>query len=137
MKSVLLPEFQEYLRSKSLVNEKYIQFYAHWASQFLVFSTSNNNLSHDLRVRKFTDHLESNAKIADWQIKQADNAVRLYVHHFLDSRGLTSQAPLPQNAGGNLTIPKLLEDMRQALRIKHYAYRTELAYLEGAEKFIR
>ncbi len=52
MKSIVLPEFQEYLRSKSPVNEKYIQFYSHWASKFVVFSISNGNLSHDLRGRR-------------------------------------------------------------------------------------
>ncbi len=50
MKHIILPEFQEYLRSKSLVNEKYISFYAHWASKFLTFSNGNRNLSHELAV---------------------------------------------------------------------------------------
>ena len=36
MRKIVLPEFQEYLRAKSLVNEKYISFYAHWASKFFV-----------------------------------------------------------------------------------------------------
>ena len=67
MKSDVLPEFQEYLRSKSLVNEKYIAFYAHWASKFLAFSKSNDNFSHEVRVLKFTDYLKSNDNIADWQ----------------------------------------------------------------------
>jgi hypothetical protein len=31
MKNNVLPEFQDYLRSKSLVNQKYILFYAHCA----------------------------------------------------------------------------------------------------------
>jgi hypothetical protein len=29
----------------------------------------------------------------------------------------------------------MLGDMREALRIKHYAYRTEIAYLDWVEKF--
>ncbi len=49
MKSFVLTEFQEYLRSKGPVNEKYIQFYSHWASKFFVLSMSNENLSHNLR----------------------------------------------------------------------------------------
>ncbi len=31
MRKIVLPEFQEYLRSKSFVSEKYIPYYAHWA----------------------------------------------------------------------------------------------------------
>jgi hypothetical protein len=56
MKNIVLPKFQEYLRSKSLINEKYIPYYAHWARKFLAFSKSINNLSHEVRVQKFIDY---------------------------------------------------------------------------------
>jgi hypothetical protein len=32
--------------------------------------------------------------------------------------------------------PKLLDRMRQALRVKHYAYRTEQAYVQWVKRFI-
>ena len=32
---------------------------------------------------------------------------------------------------------KLLEQVRQALRVKHYAYRTELCYLRWIEQYVR
>ncbi len=32
---------------------------------------------------------------------------------------------------------KLLEQVRQALRVKHYAYRTEQCYLRWIEQYIR
>ena len=134
MKSDVLPEFQEYLRSKSLVNEKHIAFYAHWASKFQAFSKSNNNFSHEVRVLKFTDYLKSNDNIADWQVRQADNAIQLYVQNFRDNRELGPHT-FQQQTSGPAAISKIIEDMRQALRIKHYAYRTELAYLECVEKF--
>jgi hypothetical protein len=69
-----LSDFQEYLRSKSLVQEKYIPFYVHWARKFLTISISNRDINHDLLVQKFINYLKSDEKIADWQIRQADNA---------------------------------------------------------------
>jgi len=33
--------------------------------------------------------------------------------------------------------PKLLDQMRDALRLKHYSYRTEQTYLAWAERYIR
>ncbi len=33
MQNELLPEYQKYLHAKSLVQEKYITYYAHWASE--------------------------------------------------------------------------------------------------------
>ncbi|HMN15152.1 MAG TPA: phage integrase N-terminal SAM-like domain-containing protein, partial [Bellilinea sp.] len=32
--------------------------------------------------------------------------------------------------------PKLLDRMREALRVRHYSYRTEQAYLDWARRFI-
>jgi hypothetical protein len=37
MNNELLPEYQKYLRVKSLVEEKYIIDYAYWARKFLAF----------------------------------------------------------------------------------------------------
>ncbi|GBD95238.1 MAG TPA: hypothetical protein ENG83_00345 [Nitrospirae bacterium] len=71
MKNKVLPEFQEYLRTKSVFHEKYIRFYAHWASKFLSFSKSNGHLSYVLQVQKFLDFLKTQKNINDWQVKQA------------------------------------------------------------------
>ncbi len=51
MENQLLPEFQEFLRSRRLVNKKYIHFYAYWASKFLSFSNKNMGLNYELQVR--------------------------------------------------------------------------------------
>ena len=37
MKKKILPEFQNYLRSKSLCLEKHITFYAHWARKIISY----------------------------------------------------------------------------------------------------
>jgi hypothetical protein len=135
MKKITLPEFQEYLRTKSLVKEKYIPFYANWASKFLTFTGNEGNLSYDLQVQKFLDLLKGQENIADWQVKQAEDAIQLYVNQFIDGSESQSCSIPSENKEGPSTIFKMLGDMREALRIKHYAYRTEIAYLDWAEKF--
>jgi hypothetical protein len=126
VKKLTLPEFQEYLRTKSLVNVKYIPFYANWASKFLTFSKNEGNLSHDLQVQKFLDLLKGQENIADWQVKQAGDAIQLYVNQFMDGSESRSCSIPSENKECPSTISKMLSDMREALRIKHYAYRTEL-----------
>lgn len=134
MRKITLPEYQDYLRSKSLVTEKYIPFYAHWASKFLAFSKDDSHLSRDLQVQKFFNYLRTQKDIAEWQVKQADNAVTLYVNQFLDRdespHTSVSQETKPLPAGS-----EIIEQMREALRIKHYAYDTEIVYLDWARKF--
>ncbi|MEN8264096.1 MAG: integron integrase [Nitrospirota bacterium] len=133
MKKNVLAEFQEYLRSNNLVQEKYIPFYAHWASKFLVFTTNNSKLNHDLQVQKFTNHLTSHEKVADWQVNQANNAITLYVHQFKNRHEGSSSSVKKIEACAS--VSNLIDELRQAIRIKHYAYRTERKYIERIKDF--
>jgi len=134
MRDRILPEFQDFLLSRSLVPAKNAPFYAYWVSKFLTFSNNNQDLGPDLRVQKFLTLLKSQKKIADWQIKQADQALRLYIHRFLDGKTSVLSPNLPQKE--LLNVSKILSGMRQAIRIKHYSYSTERSYLEWAKRFI-
>ena len=107
----------------------------YWASKFLAFSNDKANLSHDLQIREFLNHLSSQKNISDWQIKQADDAIRLYFNHFLN--GNRSLYPnQPQKEKNPSDISQILCEMREAIRIKHYSYRTEQTYLDWAKRFI-
>jgi len=130
----ILPEFQDFLVSRSLIPAKNAPFYAHWVSKFFAFSNRNQDLSSNLKVQKFLNQLKSQKKTADWQIKQAEEALRLYFHHFLNGKTSVLSPDGPQKR--SLDVSKVLGDMRQALRIKHYSYRTERSYLEWAERLI-
>lgn len=103
-------------------------------SRFLAFSNKNHDLEPDLRVEKFLNQLRSQKKIADWQVRQADEALRLYIHHFLDGKISVLSPNVPQERFPD--ISKILGEIREAIRIKHYSYRTERSYLEWAERFI-
>jgi integron integrase len=135
MRNKVLPEFQNYLRSNCLVSQKYIPYYVNWASKFLVFSRSKDDLSHELQVQQFLDHLKGELHIADWQVRQAENAIQLYTERFLDrSKAPPCQLHNFEKSSSSLFSP-VMEKMRQALRIKHYAYRTERAYLDWIQEF--
>jgi integron integrase len=129
-----LPQFQDFLLSRSLVPAKNVPFYAHWVSKFLAFSNRYQDLGSDLRVHEFLNQLKAQKKIADWQVTQAEEALRLYIQHFLNGKTSVLSPNLPQERG--LDVSRIPGDMRQALRIKHYSYRTERSYLEWAERFM-
>jgi integron integrase len=113
---------------------KNVPFYAHWVSKFFAFSNRNQDLSSNLKVQKFLNQLKLQKKIADWQVKQAEDALRLYFHHFLDSKTpVLSPDGQPKRV---LDVSKVLSNMRQALRIRHYSHRAERSYLDWAERLI-
>ncbi len=136
MNNDLLPEYQKYLRAKSLVQEKYITYYAHWASKFLSFSNRNMDLNHDLQVQKYLDDLKRHDNAADWQIRQAHDAIRLYFNHFKAGSFKNSNQVnmkgkyLPDDING------LVDKVRQAIRIRHYSYRTEHTYIHWIKRFL-
>jgi len=130
----ILPEFQDFILSRSLVPVRNAPFYAHWVSKFLAFSNRNKDLDSNLRVQKFLNLLKSQKKIADWQVRQAEDALQLYIYNFLEGKTSVLSPNAPQTRLPD--VSKILADMRQALRIKHYSYRTERSYLEWAKRFI-
>ena len=117
-----LPQFQQFLLSRGLVPEKKIHYYAHWVSKFMAYSNRNENLNYDFRVQKFLDELRSQTNTADWQIIQAEEALALYSGHFLKGDTSVLSPNMPQGGKKLPDLPQALDEMRQAIRIKHYSY---------------
>lgn len=130
-----LPEFQKYLLSRDIVEEKNVQFYAYWASKFLSFSNTSENLTHDLRIKKFLNNLKTQKNTPDWQIRQADEAIKLYIDNFLkgDTSTLYPNEQHPEKEPPD--ISKILSELREAIRVKHYSYRTEQIYIGWVKRF--
>jgi len=72
----ILPQFLDFLLSRSVIIAKNAPFYAHWVSKFLAFSNRNEDLSSNLRVQKLLNLLKLQKKIADWQIIQAEDTLK-------------------------------------------------------------
>jgi integron integrase len=131
----VLPEFQEFLRSQKLAPEKHILFLAIWVSRFLAFSNRKGQQDIGLTVTEFLNSLEAREEIKDWQVRQAGEAVRLYLNHFKGSEVLGAAQGVPEPKGNLSDSRKLLAEMKRLIRLKHFAYNTELAYLDWVERF--
>ena len=132
----ILPDFQKYLVEHKLVPEGHVSFYALWTSKFLFFSNKHQDKSIVLRKRLFLDSLMKEQKLQDWQVHQAENAIGLYLNHFLsgDVSLLSPNAePVFQNRLPD--YQEMRETLREAIRIKHYAYSTERTYIDWFQRF--
>ncbi len=135
MRKDVLPDFQKFLGSRGLVQEKYLSYYAYWVSRFLAFSNNNENLSRDLKIEKFITHLNKQDKITDWQIRQADDALRLYIDHFLVGDTSSILQNLSKDGKKYPDVQIILNEMRKAIRIRRYAYATERTYVNWSRRF--
>lgn len=135
MDKAILPEFQSYLVSRSLALEKNVPFYAYWASKFISFSNKHGELPETLRVEGFLS-LMKKQNMADWQIRQAEQAVRLYLSYSSGSNTSGADADTTPAARTAWTdIKTVLGKTREAIRIKHYSYSTERTYLDWIRRF--
>jgi integron integrase len=84
----------------------------------------------------YLDVLKKDKKLQDWQFEQADNAVKLYIHHFL-SNNTSALSPAMETTTEKKfpDVKTVQEKIREILRIKHYAYSTERTYIDWFGRF--
>jgi len=131
----LLPDFQQYLLSRKLVPEKSATFYAYWANRYLTFTKRHQDVDPPEALRRFLENLQSQEKIAEWQIQQAKEAVQLYADHYYREKiaGLTEKETNRPLA--NFHKELVMADMQKAIRVKHYSLSTEKTYMDWAKRF--
>jgi integron integrase len=125
----ILPEFQEFLLAKKLVPEKNVYFYALWVNRFLTFINKKESKDIPILVEQFLDLSGKDTRYADWQIRQANEALSLYLDHFKTAAFIKVLYETGDESASILT------EMRNLIRIKHYSYSTERTYLEWANRF--
>jgi integron integrase len=131
----ILPEFQDFLLSNNLAPQKNVLYLAVWVSKFLAFSNKSSQADIDQTVAEFIESLEAREEIKDWQVRQAREAVSLYLNHFKGGEELKAVSGKASPEARLSDGPKLLAEMKQLIRLKHLAYNTETAYLDWIERY--
>jgi integron integrase len=133
--SQTLPDFQRYLLARRLVPEKSVTYYAYWAHRYLLFSKRLQNAGAVEALQLFLEDLQSKKNIADWQIKQAKEAVTLYTTHFHGAK-VSGTAEDERKAPDDPFDPEqVMTSMQKAIRVKHYSLSTERTYMDWTRRF--
>jgi hypothetical protein len=77
-----LMEFEKYLKSNKLVPENKINYFSNWADKFLHGINYNVAAIDQNSIICFINSLRKDQRYEDWQIRQAESAVRIYVRNF-------------------------------------------------------
>ena len=133
-------EFAEFLLKSKLVSNEKEKYMVVWVRKFFDFGVDlRQNLNWQDRLPLFIRHLTGTGLYQDWQVRLADQAVRLYFVNFLEPLA-TPEGP------GKPTLPAVRMPgdwesarrlFREALRLRNYAYRTETTYLGWVEAYCR
>ena len=76
-----LQEFGEFLLKAQLVRPTAAPYFVRWVRRFLSRQASDEPLAD--QVRGFCEELERDGGSEDWQVRQADQALRIYFVNFL------------------------------------------------------
>lgn len=129
-KLIMLETFKQFLGTKERLPEKNIHYYVKWVSDcYRYFDVpATYSLTNEQNI-EFINQLAK--KHEDWQVQQAERALRLY-GYFLSR--------YQQNRdGSDLAAPsdwgKMEEGLRMALKLRHRSYSTEKTYLLWLRQF--
>jgi integron integrase len=120
----MLSNYEAFLTKKGTLKTQYVPYYLKWVSDCYGFLNEplSNRLNSDQKKQFLSDMAKRHE---DWQLKQADTALRLY-DYFL-SKNITPT--MGETSSHNETWKLLEEKMRNALRLRHRSLSTEKTYL--------
>jgi integron integrase len=130
-----LQEFGEFLLKAQLVRPAAAPYFVRWVRRFLSRPASDEPLAD--QVRGFCEELDRNGRSEDWQVRQADQALRIYFVNFL-KRTDWHRRPVSTvvDEQGRTSPLAALEQLRTRLRTRHYSYRTEYTYADWVRRFL-
>ena len=86
MEQVDLKGFEAFVAERDLVPEAHRSFYMHWVRRFLRAEFGAAELADKDKVECFSDQLARDSLVKDWQLRQALQAVSLYLDVYLRDR---------------------------------------------------
>jgi len=140
-KEGFLGDFQTFLSQLKTIPENKKDFYIHWVRRFLKSCNYQLENINTERVSQYLDSLAADEKIADWQVKQAADAVILYVEQYLKKplQQITSSVKEPGSNSasqkGSFSWRHILEEAKNLIRLRHYSLSTEKTYLGWIARF--
>ena len=111
----MLESFKQFLLTKGKINEKYLPFYVKWLTEgFRFLDIPLSQPITNEQKSQFLKHLSKSHE--DWQVNQADHALRLY-SYFL-SKGHSHKADSTSEA--LISNWKAIEEKTiEAIRLRH------------------
>ena len=121
------------------ISQDKVKYYIGWLNRFLEYYNGGlDGVSGD-DLKAFGDYLE-NGGYEDWQVKQAQEAVFLYIEKFLNHKIVFKDTDI---AGKNSEHQASVETWEEAknifinkMRLRHYSYNTEKSYREWIRRFL-
>jgi integron integrase len=133
-----LSSYGGFLLKSSMVSPGKEQYFISWIRSFFYDEGSFKGRTWEEKLPQFLEKLSNRPQIAPWQVDQAEQAIRLYFQNFYGAEKATVSETCRPSANSESDVfdsQKTLNDLKEWMRIKHYAYKTEQSYLSWCKRF--
>ena len=137
-----LVEFEDFLKSHRLVPPEKARFYVYWVDRFLKYYQYRPSEPLEQNIASYLETMETDSRFADWQVKQAADAILLFADKYLQSKpsfltnGSLDSKPAGSNNRSHLAGWKeIFNKLHESMRLRHYSPRTEKSYRIWINKF--
>jgi len=130
---------QAFFQNTEGISQDKAKYYVGWLNRFLEYYNGGlDNVSGD-DLKGFGDYLE-NRGYEDWQVKQAQEAVFLYIEKFLNNKIVFKDIDTAGKNDEHQVSVKTWEEAKDIfisnMRLRHYSYNTEKSYREWVRRFL-
>jgi integron integrase len=132
-----ISRFGEFLLKQQFVRPGHERYLVYWVRKFLARPVEIPVRNLDGRIAGYMDELRACGAHQDWQIDQAERAVRLYFVNFGKESQAAAVVPSAVKPDAESAFPRqeTLSALETVLRLKHYSYSTERTYLDWTSRF--
>lgn len=81
--------FEEFLAHSGLIRKDKIKYYIYWVNKFHYYCKYRFHKPINHNIVSYLEKLEKDVRIADWQVKQAADAVLIYTEKFLSQQKIS------------------------------------------------
>ena len=130
-------KFAEFLLRKAIIRQGLEKYYVYWVRLF-------HEIRHKWKANPwfeqlsfYLDYLSENKKVEDWQLRQAEQAVRVYFTAFSEANGNEEQPQImvKQGIDGSYSMKASLDVFARSLQLRHYSTRTVKTYLQCTKDY--
>jgi len=133
-------EFAQFLLKSRMIQAGKEKYMVVWVRRFFEFSSLlTGQLDWPDQLALFMRDLQASGTLQDWQLRQADQSVRLYFVNFLKKGSCAKNALkfTPTITPASVDTAAARKMFREALRLRNYALRTEKTYLGWVDAYCR
>ncbi len=137
MQPIDLQPFDDFIRERNLVDSAHRPYYNRWVLRFLRAEFDRDHLTASDLLQCFSDQLARDDSVQDWQLRQAMQAVELYLNVYLPTK---SGSPEPSAAERDLLLSddeQAMRKMKELLKLRHYSPKTYKTYVGWVGRYFR